>query len=147
MPKVDWKGFTLENHSGLSTKSRATPRQVVAMLTHMSARPDGDAFYGLLRAASWKAANGKTVNIRAKTGTIAYGRGLAGYIDSTDGRRLAFAIFFNDLEKRAELDAAFDPRAEEIDRRSRGWRNRALRLEEMLVGSWATGSAVAPAKK
>ncbi len=140
MPEVDWTGFSLENHSGLSTKSRATPRQVVAMLTHMAGEPDGDAFHDLLRAASWKAPNGKTVNIRSKTGTIAYGRGLAGYIDLADGRQLAFAVFFNDLKKRAALDAAFDPRVDAIEPASRPWRNRVLRMEEMLINGWATGS-------
>jgi D-alanyl-D-alanine carboxypeptidase/D-alanyl-D-alanine-endopeptidase (penicillin-binding protein 4) len=140
LPDADWTGFSLENHSGLSTKSRATPRQVVVMLTHMAGRTEGGAFRDLLRAASWKAPNGKRVNIRAKTGTIAYGRGLAGYIEAADGRQLVFAVFFNDLKKRAALDAAFDPRVEDIEPASRPWRNRALRMEEMLINGWATGS-------
>jgi D-alanyl-D-alanine carboxypeptidase/D-alanyl-D-alanine-endopeptidase (penicillin-binding protein 4) len=140
LPDMDSTGFSLENHSGLSTKSRATPRQVVAMLTHMAGRKEGGAYGDLLRAASWKAPNGKRVEIRAKTGTIAYGRGLAGYIEAADGRQLAFAVFFNDLKKRAALDAAFDPRVEDIEPASRPWRNRALRMEEMLINGWATGS-------
>jgi D-alanyl-D-alanine carboxypeptidase/D-alanyl-D-alanine-endopeptidase (penicillin-binding protein 4) len=140
LPDVDWGGIFLENQSGLSSKSRATPRQLVAMLTYAAHRPDEPAFHDLLRAASWKAPNGKTVRIRAKTGTIAYGRGLAGYVDAADGRRLAFAVFFNDVKKRAALDAAFDPRVEEPEREGRPWRNRALRMEEMLLNGWATGS-------
>ena len=140
MPEIDWNGFFLENHSGLSSTSRATPRQLVAMLTHAAGRPSGATFHDLLRAASWKAPNGKTVNIRAKTGTIAYGRGLAGYIDAADGRQLAFAVFFNDLRERAAMDAAFDPRADSNESASRPWRNRALRMEEMLLNGWATGS-------
>jgi D-alanyl-D-alanine carboxypeptidase/D-alanyl-D-alanine-endopeptidase (penicillin-binding protein 4) len=140
LPTVDWDDFFLENQSGLSSKSRATPRQLVAMLTYAAARPNGIAYRDLLRAASWKAPNGKKVSIRAKTGTIAYGRGLAGYIDATDGRRLAFAVFFNDLKKRAALDAAFDPRVESPETEGRPWRNRALRMEQMLLNGWATGS-------
>lgn len=136
---IDWDGFFLENQSGLSSKSRATPRQLVAIL-QASEASDGARLYPLLRAASWKAPNGKTVRIRAKTGTIAYGRGLAGYIDAADGRRLAFAVFFNDFERRAAIDAAFDPRVDARDAGWRSWRARALRLEESLISGWATGS-------
>ncbi len=139
-PSPDWGGFFLENQSGLSSKSRATPRQLVAILLKAADPNNGDEFYPLLRAASWKAPNGKTVRIRAKTGTIAYGRGLAGYIDASDGRRLAFAVFFSDFERRAALDAAFDPRVDARDPKWRPWRRRALKLEEILLTSWATGS-------
>jgi serine-type D-Ala-D-Ala carboxypeptidase/endopeptidase (penicillin-binding protein 4) len=140
IPDVDWDGFFLENQSGLSAKSRATPRQLVAILEHAAQSRADENFYDLLRAASWKAPNGKTVRIRAKTGTIAYGRGLAGYIDAANGHRLAFAVFFNDFERRAALDATFDPRVETRDPEWRPWRGRALKLEEMLINSWATGS-------
>ncbi len=137
---VNWDGFSLENHSGLSSQSRATPRQLVAILVYAAERTRGVTFHDVLRAASWKAPNGKTVRIRAKTGTIAYGRGLAGYIDAADGRRLAFAVFFNDLKRRAEIDAAFDPKADGDQPEWRPWRSRALKLEEMLLNGWATGS-------
>ena len=66
----------------------------------------------LLRPISWKGVKGSA---RVKTGTMSYGRGLAGYIDTAAGRRLAFAIFFNDAEERAALDAAFDPHVRAID--------------------------------
>ena len=141
IPDVDWDGFYLENQSGLSSRSRVTPRQLVAILEH-AAQPTGESalFYSLLRPASWQAPNGKTVRIRAKTGTIAYGRGLAGYIDAIDGSRLAFAVFFNDLKSRAALDAAFDPRIDIPDPASRRWRGRVLKLEQTLLNGWAAGS-------
>ena len=72
-----------------------------------------------------------------KTGTMSYVRGLAGYIDTAAGNRLAFAIFFNDAEKRAALDAAFDPHVVAIDDHSRRWRNRAITLERKLTMGWA----------
>jgi D-alanyl-D-alanine carboxypeptidase/D-alanyl-D-alanine-endopeptidase (penicillin-binding protein 4) len=73
----------------------------------------------------------------AKTGTMSFVRGLAGYIDTAAGHRLAFAIFFNDAEKRAALEAAFDPHVRAIDARSRSWRNRAVTLERKLATGWA----------
>jgi serine-type D-Ala-D-Ala carboxypeptidase/endopeptidase (penicillin-binding protein 4) len=127
LPDVDWTGFFAENHSGLSTKSRATPRQIVIMLEEAAGSHAGADFHELLRHIGWKGVKGSA---RVKTGTISYGRGLAGYIDTAAGRRLAFAVFFNDAEKRAALDAAFDPVVRAIDSQSRLWRDRALKLEE-----------------
>ena len=68
---------------------------------------------------------------------MSYVRGLAGYIDTVAGHRLAFAIFFNDAGKREALNAAFDPRVVAIDCPSRSWRNRAVRVEQALTKSWA----------
>jgi D-alanyl-D-alanine carboxypeptidase/D-alanyl-D-alanine-endopeptidase (penicillin-binding protein 4) len=140
IPGLDWDSFFLENQSGLSSKTRATPRQLVAVLEAAADPVGGADLYRLLKAASWKASNGKAVRIRAKTGTIAYGRGLAGYIDAANGRRLAFAIFFNDFGRRAALDGAFDSRVDARDPKWRGWRQRALNLEQRLINGWATGS-------
>ena len=134
LPKADWTGLSLANHSGLSTKSRATPRQIVTMLEEAAEQHDGDFFHDLLHPVVWKGTKGKGF---VKTGTMSYVRGLAGYIDTAAGHRLAFAVFFNDEAKRAALEAAFDPHVRAIDALSRSWRNRAVTLEQKLVAGWA----------
>ena len=134
LPSVDWTGFLLENHSGLSSKSRSSPRQIVVMLEAAAGLLGGADFHELLRPISWKGVKGSA---RVKTGTMSYGRGLAGYIDTAAGERLAFAIFFNDAKERAALDAAFDPHVRAIDPESRSWRDRALKLEQKLTSGWA----------
>ena len=134
LPDADWTGLSLENHSGLSTKSRATPRQIVVMLEEAARLPGGTDFHELLHAIGWKGTKGTA---HVKTGTMSYVRGLAGYIDTVAGHRLAFAIFFNDAEKRAALEATFDPHVRAIDARSRSWRNRAETLEQKLATGWA----------
>ncbi|MGG7567012.1 D-alanyl-D-alanine carboxypeptidase/D-alanyl-D-alanine endopeptidase [Rhodovulum sp. DZ06] len=71
------------------------------------------------------------VEARAKTGTLLFVRGLAGYLDAASGRRFAFAIFSEDLARRAA--------AEDLDR-ARGsttWRKRAQALERRLLNAWA----------
>ncbi len=133
LPDDDWNGFSLENHSGLSSKSLSTPRQIVVMLEAAASQAGAD-FHELLRPVSWKGVKG-TASV--KTGTMSYARGLAGYIDTASGKRLAFAIFFNDAAKRAALDAAFDPHIRAIDAQSRRWRDRAVTLETKLVSGWA----------
>ena len=91
-------------------------------------------FHDMLPKIGWK---GVEAGARVKTGTMSYVRGLAGYIDTVAGHRLAFAIFFNDAKKRAALDAAFDPHVVAIDAQSRRWRNRAVTLERTLTQGWA----------
>ncbi len=134
LPEANWAGLSLENHSGLSSQSRATPRQMVAMLEEATGLSGDADFHDLLHQKGWK---GVKASAYAKTGTMAYVRGLAGYIDTVAGHRLAFAIFFNDSGKRAALDATFDPRIRAIDHLSRSWRNRAVRLEDTLTKGWA----------
>jgi D-alanyl-D-alanine carboxypeptidase/D-alanyl-D-alanine-endopeptidase (penicillin-binding protein 4) len=137
VPTADWTGMVLENHSGLASYTRVTPRQIVVMLEAAAGLIGGADFHDLLRPISWKGVKGSA---RIKTGTMSYARGLAGYIDTAAGRRFAFAIFFNDAGKRAALDASFDPRVRDIDPDSRRWRDRALKLEEKLTTSWAGGN-------
>ena len=134
LPDADWTGLHLENHSGLSSKSRVTCQQIVLMLEEAVASQSSADFHELLRPIAWKGVKGSA---GVKTGTMSYARGLAGYIDTAAGNRLVFALFFNDAEKRAALDAAFDPRVRAIDPSSRQWRNRALKLEEKLTTGWA----------
>jgi hypothetical protein len=100
---------------------------MVVMLEEAAGLLGGADLHELLRPISWKGVKGSA---RVKTGTMSYGRGLAGYIDTAVGRRLAFAIFFNDADEREALDAAFDPRVRAIDPESRPWRDRALKLDE-----------------
>ncbi len=134
LPEADWAGLFLANHSGLSTQSRTTPRQIVMMLEEAAGSSGGADFHDLLRRVGWKGLKGSAY---VKTGTMSYVRGLAGYIDTIAGHQLAFAIFFNDAAKRAALDAAFDPHVVAIDAYSRRWRNRAIGLERKLTSGWA----------
>ena len=54
LPAVDWTGFLVENHSGLSSRSRSTPRQIVVMLEEGAGLLGGADLHELLRPISWK---------------------------------------------------------------------------------------------
>ncbi|MHA1528490.1 MAG: D-alanyl-D-alanine carboxypeptidase/D-alanyl-D-alanine endopeptidase [Alphaproteobacteria bacterium] len=135
-------GFRLVNHSGLSADARVSPRRLVDLLAAMARRhpkpgkrhprlPGG--ITDLLRDYNVAARSIKLdyrhLDIAAKTGTMDYVRGLAGYIATPSGRRLAFAIFSNDLERRVEG-------AERINRR---WMARARVFERSLIRNWVIG--------
>jgi D-alanyl-D-alanine carboxypeptidase/D-alanyl-D-alanine-endopeptidase (penicillin-binding protein 4) len=131
--------FRMVNHSGLTLESRVSPRRMVALLAALARReaagagapaglPGGIA--GLLRqhdvAAEGLPGGERRLTVVAKTGTMDYVRGLSGYVATPGGRRLAFAIFSNDLDRRG----AGPPSAD------RAWMGRAKRFEQALIRAW-----------
>ncbi len=154
MPAVDWTGFAPGNFSGLSSAARVTPAQIAAVLV-MAAQESGEGdLFALLPQQTWTVGNGKSTGIRgkkaktvkpkppdfeirAKTGTVAYGSGLAGYIDRRGGSRLGFVILVSDLEARREFDASNRVRSLLLPREAKAWLRRARGLARELVLKWA----------
>jgi D-alanyl-D-alanine carboxypeptidase/D-alanyl-D-alanine-endopeptidase (penicillin-binding protein 4) len=127
---VDWTGFKLVNHSGLSSESRASPRQIAAILMAMAREPVLAGMPHRIMGDDPKA------EAAAKSGTMDFACGLAGYLTGRSGRRLAFAIFALDREKRVALDEAFDRRILAPTPGARRWLGRAHALENTLLKSW-----------
>lgn len=139
-------GFDFANHSGLSLDGRVSPQRMVDFLTALARRAD-PAGAAHPRLPGGIAGYLKTHNVRddavpidydrlevvAKTGTMSYVRGLAGYIATPGGRRLAFAIFSNDLSRRSR-------RGERVDR---GWMSRARKFERALIREWVLAADAA----
>lgn len=134
-------GLAFRNHSGLSADSRASARRLVQLL----AAADGRGFPGLNggRAATLAALLEErevddprapppphAATVRAKTGTMNFVSGLAGYVTIETGRRLGFAILSADLARR---DATL---GEERPAGSSRWIARARGLQSALVRSW-----------
>lgn len=131
-PGTDWRGFVLANASGLTVRSRVTPRQMAAIL-----RVGGEPLYALLPGQD----EGKaTPNAQAKSGTMAYAKGLAGVLTTTGGRRLGFALFIADDGRRQALDRSADRAVPAMPPAARDWLARARRLESALLASWVNGS-------
>jgi D-alanyl-D-alanine carboxypeptidase/D-alanyl-D-alanine-endopeptidase (penicillin-binding protein 4) len=129
-------GFRLVNHSGLTLDSRVSPRRMVELLSALARRagssgelPDGVARY-LRPYPVGDAPAG--LQIVAKTGTMSYVVGLAGYMVTPGGRRLAFAIFSNDLAQRGDGP-------ERVNQR---WLARARAFERALIRGWVARADV-----
>jgi D-alanyl-D-alanine carboxypeptidase/D-alanyl-D-alanine-endopeptidase (penicillin-binding protein 4) len=75
--------------------------------------------------------------IVGKSGTMEYALGLAGYLTARRDRRLAFAIFIFDRERRTGLEATMDRVAVEPSPQAREWIRRARALERSMLGVWA----------
>lgn len=153
LPSIDWQGFFLANHSGLSTASRVTPRQIALLLTAMMRDPvlaqtlppksiEAPAKIGrkMAEAGKTKATKHKVFGppiVFGKSGTMDYASGLAGTLATHDGQHLIFAIFVIDRDRRAALDASFDPRVLNPTGEMRHWTGRARALEAALLRNWA----------
>lgn len=122
-PGTDWGGFRLLNHSGLEAESRVTPRHIAAVL-----RLGGPGLAALLP--------GEDGGVRAKSGTMAYASGLAGYLTAASGRELGFVLFTGDPAQRRAFDAALDRYATEMPPPARAWLGRARAFRNDLLKEW-----------
>ncbi|MEX0922512.1 MAG: D-alanyl-D-alanine carboxypeptidase/D-alanyl-D-alanine-endopeptidase [Rhodovibrionaceae bacterium] len=141
LPETDWRGYDLKNHSGLSSDSRITPAQMAAILGYAYARrgTPGDLLAVLPEARASAKVNGEVegeIEILAKSGTINYGRALAGYLTAASGRQLGFAVFVSDVPRRRAYDERLAARQTD-DAAARGWLGRARGLETELLKRWA----------
>ncbi|TCO71113.1 D-alanyl-D-alanine carboxypeptidase/D-alanyl-D-alanine endopeptidase [Rhodovulum euryhalinum] len=124
------------DHSGLGDASRLTAVEMARMLAAVA--PDA-RLKGLMKEVYLRDAKGRPlydhpVSIRAKTGTLNFVSGLAGYVTFPSGRELAFAIFAADTERRAHLG----PQELENPAGGKSWITRARRLQTDLLESWIT---------
>ncbi|WP_114857704.1 D-alanyl-D-alanine carboxypeptidase/D-alanyl-D-alanine endopeptidase [Azospirillum brasilense] len=131
-PRTDWTGLRLLNHSGLSAASRITPAQTMALI-----QGAGPAVLALLPGED----EGKVLppGVRAKSGTLAYAKALAGTLTTANGRTLGFAFFVTDEAQRAAMDRRMDRRIAEIPPEARAWLARSRKLQADLLELWMAG--------
>lgn len=123
----------LVNHSGLSDRSVIAPEAMLAVLLAERARMPQ-----LLRPVPVADAGGRPMDVaqlrvRAKSGTMHFIRGLAGYIERDGGALLAFAILAADPEGRARMT----PENRDDPPGSDAWLGRAREQERALLRHWA----------
>jgi D-alanyl-D-alanine carboxypeptidase/D-alanyl-D-alanine-endopeptidase (penicillin-binding protein 4) len=140
---AEWAGsrhglgtLRLVDHSGLGEASRIAPEQMVRLL---SAGGVADRLRGLMRDIPLRDENGRPLpaqpfSVAAKTGTLNFVSGLAGYLTPPAGRELVFAIFAADLGARARIADADRERPPG----GREWSGRARRLQQQLIERWGT---------
>lgn len=98
------EGAAIRDGSGLSRHDYLSPRTVVRVLTVMQSHPAFDAFYAALPIAGVDGTIENRMrntpaagNLRAKTGFVDKARSLSGYVNTTDGHQLVFAILCNNF--------------------------------------------------
>lgn len=139
---TDWArqrwGITasFNDHSGLGSGTRVSAGDMVRVLL-----AEAGALRGLLKevpirdpeAGTDKKAPPLPVEVQAKTGTLNFVSGLAGYARCKGGADLVFAIFCADTGRRDALPMAQRERPEG----GRAWTVRARTLEQQLLARWS----------
>jgi D-alanyl-D-alanine carboxypeptidase/D-alanyl-D-alanine-endopeptidase (penicillin-binding protein 4) len=128
----------LHDHSGLGGRSRVTAAGMAAIL--VAAERGGRGLKPILRDVGMKddkgnVIEGHAVKVRAKSGTLNFVSGLAGYVSPPRGRELVFAIFTGDPERRDAVPVSLREEPEGAS----AWNKRARRLQGQLVSRWAGG--------
>lgn len=115
---IDTRLAVMADGSGMSRYGLATPELFVDLLAHMQRSPHAELWLASLPVggtdgtlASRFRDTPAAGRVHAKTGTMTAVAGLAGYVTTLDGRRLAFAMLGNNhvrtaAEARAAMDAA-----------------------------------------
>lgn len=122
------------DHSGLGGASRISAGDMVRALV----ASHGTALPGLLKEVGIRDEKGKEIKdhparVFAKTGTLNFVSGLAGYLRAPSGRDLAFAIFSADVPRREALAPAERERPAGGD----AWAKRARILQGRLLDRWS----------
>ena len=132
--KFDTTGIKVVDHSGLSDKSRMSAS---AMVTALVRAHGAGALRPILKSIDMRDEKGRPVpnhpvQVHAKTGTLNFVSGLAGYMTGKNGKTLAFAIFAADEATRRTI-----PKAErERPSGAKGWNRRAKALQQQLLERW-----------
>jgi len=126
------------DHSGLGGMSRISAGAMVLALVKAQATPTGALLRGILREVAIRDANGKEmknhpVKVQAKTGTLNFVSGLAGFAKTPGGTDLVFAIFCADPVRRDRLTMA----EREQPTGGPAWVRRARVLQGQLLERWA----------
>lgn len=128
------RGIALVDHSGLGDRSRVSAADMMAALAaihrDIALRPLLKAFE--MRDAQGRRIKNHPIDVAAKTGTLNFVSGLAGFAELPDGRTVVFAIFAADLDRRNALSV------EERERPPGGaaWNRRAKTLQQKLIERW-----------
>ncbi|MFO0973817.1 MAG: D-alanyl-D-alanine carboxypeptidase/D-alanyl-D-alanine-endopeptidase [Phycisphaerae bacterium] len=102
--------FVIDDGSGLSRRNRVSARAVTTVLAAAARGPAASLLYQSLAEAGVSGTLRRRFRtpqlagrIRAKTGYINGVRTLAGYVDTRDGHRLAFAFLYNGTPNTSKL--------------------------------------------
>ncbi len=132
--KLGVDGLALVDHSGLGDRSRVSSAEMMGCLRALRRTLGIKPLLNVLpvRDGRYQVIEDHPLKVQAKTGTLNFVSGLAGFVDLPDGTELVFAIFTADLPRRDALTKAQRERPEG----GRSWNTRAKILQQALIQRW-----------
>ncbi len=128
-------GAALVDHSGLGEASRMQADGLVRALSRARERQELEPILKpvFLRGRDGKVDRNHPLKVFAKTGTLHFVSGLAGYVKAPGGREMAFAIFVSDTGARERLIGP----DRERPKGARTWNRKAKGLQQALLERWS----------
>ena len=124
-------GLNFKDHSGLGYGSRVS---ALGMARILRANAGIDVLLKEFNLSLDKSRpNPSGVVVNAKTGTLNFVSSLAGFVRTASGRKLVFAIFTADTERRDSIPQA----QRENPRGAKSWSRRSRQLQKELIRRWA----------
>ena len=120
-----------KDHSGLNYDNGITPAGMARVLAANASLAEMLKTVNLSAGKSLPAPKGVTAH--AKTGTLNFVSSLAGFIETTRGRKLAFAFLSADTARRDAIPLA----ERESPAGAKSWANRSRNLQRDLIRNWA----------
>ncbi|MGY9049103.1 hypothetical protein P775_21425 [Puniceibacterium antarcticum] len=122
------------DHSGLGDDSRIAAADMMKLMLNVRDRLGLKPLLKTvaLRDSQGRPTKGNPIQVHAKTGTLNFVSGLAGYVDLPDGTELAFAIFAANIPRRDKLNRE----ERESPAGASGWNARAKGLQQALIERW-----------
>lgn len=122
------------DHSGLGDQSRIQAAELAKALAILKQKAQ---IHPILKVFTMKDAKGRpmknhAIAVNAKTGTLNFVSGLAGYMKAPSGEELAFAIFAANPDLRDSLTRA----QRERPKGAKSWNRRAKALQQKLIERW-----------
>lgn len=123
------------DHSGLAPGTRVTAADLASLLTQ--AGPNGP-LRSLLKNIHLLDDRGRLIkntplSVQAKTGTLNFVSGLAGYLSGPNGQELVFAILTSNMDRREAVEGSTRERPPGV----RVWTRHSRQLQQNLIESWA----------
>lgn len=116
---VPVQGLSVQDGSGLSRKDMVTPETMGMLLAKMHQHDARQAFLNSLPSSGERRTTMQyrlaDLPVQAKTGSLAYVRALSGYVSTSSGQPVAFAIFANNYSAPSyRIQAAIDAIVHEL---------------------------------
>ncbi len=127
------RSATFRDHSGLGESNRISAVDMAQIVSGAGrqGKLDGVLRRHFVASPGKKTPVAEDIEVRAKTGTLNFVRGLSGIIKGRKGKQFAFAIFSSDLAARSKVDGTVSrpPGTKTFSRR-------AVSLEQAVLADW-----------